>query len=140
MITEFTGEYRFLSNFYQSYIFYKGRKFSSVEHAYQSEKSNDKEWKDLCASPILSPGKIKLLSQSIELIPRWEFIKVSIMEELLKIKFSDAPMKRLLLKTGNEYLREGNTWGDTFWGYDTQLNQGENILGELLMEIRESLK
>lgn len=44
----------------------------------------------------------------------------------------------MLLSTGYEHLAEINTWGDRYWGVDTEGN-GLNRLGELLMEVREEL-
>lgn len=44
-IKVFSGEYRWLSNFAPVKIQIGKRIFRSVEHAYQSEKSNEKEWK-----------------------------------------------------------------------------------------------
>ena len=54
------------------------------------------------------------------------------------MKFNIPELKQKLLETGNTELVEGNTWGDTFWGvYNVE---GENILGRLLMKVREELK
>lgn len=49
MITEFQNEFRWLSNFTPVKITLNGLEFSSVEHAYMSEKSDDREWKLFCA-------------------------------------------------------------------------------------------
>ena len=38
-----------------------------------------------------------------------------------------------------EELVEGNTWGDSYWGYDLEKNEGKNILGKLLMQVRKDL-
>lgn len=43
-----------------------------------------------------------------------------------------------LINTQDAYLEEGNKWGDTFWG--TVEGKGQNVLGNLLMEVRELLK
>lgn len=40
--------------------------------------------------------------------------------------------------TGDAELIEGNNWGDTFWGVCN--GRGENMLGKLLMEIRDYLR
>jgi predicted NAD-dependent protein-ADP-ribosyltransferase YbiA (DUF1768 family) len=44
-----------------------------------------------------------------------------------------------LLATGSEPIVEFCNWRDTFWGWDINLKTGENNLGKILMEIRESL-
>ncbi len=140
MIKEFQNEYRWLSNFVPVEINFKGRSFSSVEHGYMSEKSNDLEWKEFCSDPSNHPVKVKRKSKKIVLRDDWDFIKVEVMRELLVLKFSQNPFKELLLNTGNLYIQEGNKWGDTFWGVDLKTNVGENNLGKLIMSIREDLK
>ena len=139
MIIEFKGEYRWLSNFVEVEVEWEGRIYKSVEHAYQSAKSLDKEWKRFCRSDV-SSGKVKRASKDIEIRDDWEVIKKSVMKNLLIKKFSDERFRSKLLATGNTYIIEGNTWGDTFWGVDMKSGEGENILGLMIMEIRSSLK
>ena len=43
-----------------------------------------------------------------------------------------------LINTNDKYLEEGNTWGDRIWG--TVDGVGANLLGQILMEIREEFK
>lgn len=134
-IKEFQGEYRWLSNFYPVSISYKGIWYPSVEHAYMSAKSEDKDWKIFCANTF-SPGKVKRQSYRVKLTEGWEDMKLSVMEECLKLKFTQAPFWDLLVETGNAILEEGNNWGDKFWGVDLNTGEGENNLGKLLMRIR----
>lgn len=68
----------------------------------------------------------------------WEKVKVDIMYELLLKKFSNRLFKIQLLDTKDKYLEETNYWGDTFWGVSG--NKGNNILGKLLMKVRENYK
>jgi predicted NAD-dependent protein-ADP-ribosyltransferase YbiA (DUF1768 family) len=37
-------------------------------------------------------------------------------------------------------LIEGNYWGDIFWGIDMNLDEGQNILGRLIMKIRKEIR
>jgi hypothetical protein len=61
------------------------------------------------------------------------------MKELVRAKFTQHwDLKQKLLETGDEELIEGNTWGDTFWGVFN--GTGKNILGQILMEVRNELK
>jgi ribA/ribD-fused uncharacterized protein len=139
MIQEFQNEYRWLSNFWPVDIEYQGRLYPSVEHAYMSAKSMDEKWKLTCTNPGNVPGKIKIMSRSIKLRPDWEQIKLSVMEECLRKKYSQEPFRTKLLNTGTENLVEGNRWGDTFWGWDLNKRQGFNHLGRLIMKIRSEL-
>lgn len=71
--------------------------------------------------------------------PDWEEIKISVMRELIFQKFTNNPqLKQMLLDTEDALLEEGNTWEDTYWGICNGI--GENNLGKILMEIRDSLK
>jgi len=139
MIISFKDEYRWLSNFVDVDVEFEGRKYKSVEHAYQAAKSKDREWKMYCASDV-SAGKVKRASRRIEIRSDWEAIKKSVMKNLLTQKFSDERYRSLLLATGNTYIIEGNTWGDRFWGVDLYSGEGQNILGHLIMEIRHSIQ
>ena len=139
MITEFKNEYEFLSNFHRCSIKFRGADYLSVEHAYQSAKSTDMYWKSKCQSN-LPPRIIKKDSRAVDLIPNWDLMKIDIMRECLKSKFSDPYLKQKLIDTDDVYLREGNVWNDTFWGYCLKTNKGKNVLGCLLMEIRNDIK
>jgi len=139
MIVSFKDEYRWLSNFVDVEVELDGVKYKSVEHAYQAAKSLDEEWRAYCSSDI-RPAKVKRASRSIAYRVDWEEIKVDVMRSLLIQKFSKEKFKYLLLATGTTYIKEGNTWGDIFWGVHLKSGEGKNILGLLIMEIRESLK
>jgi ribA/ribD-fused uncharacterized protein len=139
MIREFKGEYRWLSNFAPCKIRFDGRLFASVEHAYMSAKSNDIAWKEFCADSNNTAGKVKKKSKEIVLREDWQSVKVEVMRQLLEMKFSQRPYRKLLLNTGDLFIQEGNWWGDSFWGVDFKTNTGENNLGILIMAIREEL-
>ncbi len=60
------------------------------------------------------------------------------MAELLLQKFENPDLAEQLLVTDEKYLVEGNTWNDTLWGVCN--GRGRNLLGIMLMEIRERLR
>lgn len=63
------------------------------------------------------------------------------MEEIVRAKFTqNESLKWRLIGTGDAYLEEGNTWGDTFWGVDAKTREGRNHLGRILMRIRKELQ
>ena len=59
------------------------------------------------------------------------------MRDLLRNKFSEPDLAARLLATGSTELIEGNNWNDTFWGVCR--GRGRNMLGQLLMEVREEI-
>lgn len=138
MIAEFQGEYRFLSNFYSSPVTYGGITYKSNEAAFQAHKSLDIRFREKL-SKVSNPSDAKWLGRNEAVLREdWECVKDKIMFEICHAKFSqDEYLKHRLLDTGDEYLQEGNTWGDHYWGVD---KWGENKLGEILMKVRSILK
>lgn len=138
-ISEFQGDYRFLSNFYICDVMHEGILYRNSEAAFQAAKCLDKNERKRFS--WLSPSRAKALGRKVQLRPGWDNIRIDIMREILRDKFTRNPhLKQLLLETGDAELTEGNTWHDTFWGVDLRTGQGENHLGKLLMELRESLR
>ena len=86
----------------------------------------------------LSGGQAKRLGKRVELRPDWEDVKIDIMRQVLKSKFTQNPeLKAKLIATGDAELIEGNNWNDRFWGVCN--GKGQNHLGRLLMELRAEL-
>jgi len=139
MIKEFQGSYRWLSNFAPVKIILENIEYQSVEHAYMSAKSDDKDWKIFCSNIQNTAGDVKRRSKTIKLKEDWNNIKLEIMFECLKQKFSQEPYKTKLLETKNDYIQEGNNWNDKFWGVCLKTNKGENNLGKLIMKIRDNV-
>jgi hypothetical protein len=140
MIESFLEGYRWLSNFAPVRIVLGGFEYPSVENAYVSAKCNDPAWKHKCSSPKFTPGMAKREGRSITLTPDWETIKDEVMFKCLQQKFSQQPYMWLLLSTKDQVIQEGNTWGDKYWGVDLATGEGENKLGKMLMQIRETIK
>ncbi len=135
---EFKDDYEFLSNFYKRKLVYKCVEYHTVEHAYQSEKSTDPTWKLRCRQNI-HPGIIKKESKKIDLIPNWNSLRINIMYECLTAKFEDPELRQKLIDTGDILLVEGNWHYDNFWGYCLHRENGKNMLGTLLMRIRDEI-
>lgn len=137
MINSFRGTYYFLSNFYNAPIVYNGISYQNNEAAFQAQKClNDSE--KLMFS-TLSPSDAKKLGRKVVLRSDWESIKFSVMQEIVDAKFDQNPdIANKLIMTNNEYLEEGNNWGDKIWG--TVNGIGENNLGKILMQTRERLR
>lgn len=141
MITSFVNT--FLSNFYRACVTYDGEEYPSVEHAYQAARTHNAAWRATIRAAG-SSSMAKRLGHQISHNPTllrqdWTLVKVGIMRDLLAQKFAPGTeCARLLLKTGDEVLVEGNWWHDTFWGVCDGV--GQNQLGELLMERRTLLR
>lgn len=136
VIASFTGQYRFLSNFYPCEI-RSDQIYPSVEHAYQAFKTFDPAQRAEIAN-ALTPGQAKRLGQKVTLRKGWDEEKLMVMKQLLAEKFDvGSELAQRLLATGDAELVEGNTWGDKFWGVYN--GQGYNHLGVLLMARRTEL-
>jgi ribA/ribD-fused uncharacterized protein len=85
-----------------------------------------------------TPGAAKQVGRSIPLRENWNDIRIHYMRAILENKFGDYELRERLDSTKGYELIEGNTWGDTFWG-QCPLGKGQNNLGKLLMQIRDSI-
>lgn len=137
IIDNFHGKFAFLSNFTNSEITYKNKTYPTVEHAFQAAKCvNESDKEEIRIQP--TPGKAKRLGRRVKMKATWNEERISVMKELLILKFQNPALRKALLDTGNATLIEGNTWNDTFWGMCNGI--GENHLGKLLMEIRTEIQ
>ncbi|MGN1018937.1 MAG: NADAR family protein [Aristaeellaceae bacterium] len=138
-IDSFRGEYEFLSNFWEAPVTWGGLTYGSNEAAFQAQKCLTAEERE--AFTRLSPAAAKKRGRRVQLRPDWEAVKVGIMEELVRAKFTQHDdLKQKLLATGDAVLEEGNTWHDTCWGVDARTGRGRNHLGRILMKIRQELQ
>lgn len=157
-ICSFTGEYAFLSNFWQNHPFhslpygdwyekYPVIEWKSNEHYYQAAKSDDfYDW--IKISKLKTASEAKKIGRKLNLRSDWEETKYDVMLTGLRNKFTNPELTKLLLNTDRIPLIEGNTWGDKTWGAVLQNDPqsiysnnkiwvGENWLGKLLELVRE---
>lgn len=138
-ITQFQGEYRFLSNFWKSPFKVDGYVYPTNEHYYQAMKFKLSDIRDKIRNAH-SPGMAKKIAHRQPkqyMRENWDEIKLSVMKKGLQAKFhQNISLAQQLLLTTPAVLEEGNNWGDTFWGVDLKTGKGENHLGRLLMEVR----
>lgn len=137
MIDSFKGKYYFLSNFYVAPVMYEGLLYQNNEAAFQSAKVKDLELrKQFCE---LNPSIAKKKGRNVPLRNDWEDIKDEVMYQCVKDKFTrNLDLKQRLLDTGYKELVEGNTWNDTYWGVCR--GKGKNVLGKILMKVRDELR
>jgi ribA/ribD-fused uncharacterized protein len=133
----FFGEYRWLSNYHTCEVIYNGEAYTSSEAAYQAAKTEDEYVKGLIRK--MGPKESRDYTRKMKPRKDWEAIKKQVMYDVLIDKFSrNVILKEKLLETGAKYLEETNYWGDTYYGVCN--GKGQNILGKLLMQIREELR
>ena len=136
-IDSFRDEHDYLSNFYSCPVEYDGLTYQNTEAAFQAAKCVDRNEREKFVS--LSPGQAKKLGRKVDLREDWETVKIDVMRDVLKSKFSlNSELREKLIATGDVELIEGNHWNDRFWGVCR--GKGQNHLGKLLMELRKILK
>jgi len=136
VIDRFRGEFDWLSNFFLCQVEFEGMNFSNVEAAFQAAKCLDMKERERFFG--LSGGQAKRLGRRVELRSDWEEVKIEIMRQVLKSKFTqNSELREKLIATGDTELIEGNNWNDRFWGVCRGV--GKNHLGKLLMEVRAEL-
>lgn len=130
-----------MSNFYQHEMVYEDDKYRTSEHAFQAAKCTNRADKEKIIT-AKTPAMAKSIGGKIPLRSDWEQIKDSVMENVLKAKFSDARLRELLNSTKGCELIEGNHWHDQYWGTCNcsrhNKTPGNNMLGILLMKIRDT--
>jgi ribA/ribD-fused uncharacterized protein len=139
-IFEFSGYYRFLSNFWPCTVHFDGEPYGSAEHAYQAAKTLDFNKRRLIQA-CATPGQAKRAGQRLPLRAEWDGIKVQVMYRIVRDKFTRNPeLRKRLLETGDARLEEGNYWGDKFWGISpAKSGDGRNELGKILMAVRQEM-
>lgn len=135
-----TGDYGCFSNFSRHHIFLKEKIWKTSEHYFQAQKFAGTEFEEKvrqAPTPMESANLGR--NRKFPLRPDWETVKDDIMREALRAKFTqNKDLKKILLETGDARLVE-HTANDNYWG-DGGDGSGQNMLGKLLMELREELK
>ena len=135
-IQSLTGKWAPLNNFWIE------RNGKSAEHIFQAAKTDDPAER----AHVLSrekPGQANYAGKRVTLRKDWEERKEGFMEEILRRKFRDPDLRKLLDETGDAQIIEGNRWHDNYWGQclctrpKCASRTGRNTLGNLLMKIRE---
>ncbi len=86
----------------------------------------------------MDPDEARSKGQVVKPREDWENIKLSVMKDIVRAKFSqNSDIAKKLLSTGNANLVAENDWNDTFFG--TVSGQGQNYLGKILMDVRKEL-
>ena len=129
-------------NFSSFKVEWNGYLFSSVEEAYQAASfmGNDEDLVEKIKKSH-SADEAQRISYANRDKRRedWDDVKISIMEELLRLKIEQNPyVKKKLLQT-EDYMIVEDSPKDDFWGWGPNRN-GQNNLGKLWMKLRGELK
>jgi len=136
--------YGAFSNLYRRGVEFEGEVFVTSEHAYQAGKARKptvRKW--LMEAP--SPALLAMAAHGLyywDVAPGWSTSKFDRMRGVLRAKFTQhADLRELLLSTGDARLVEGATVDNKvnrLWGEVNGV--GRNMLGVLLMELRDALR
>lgn len=136
VINQFKGEYDFLNNRFGCHFIWQGQLYGNAEAAFQASKCE--EMSDRKAYANCSADKAALKGKEQIPYSGWEESRLDIMKSILKAKFEQNPaLMKKLADTGSRILINGNNKQENYWGIDLYSWQGENYLGEILMNIRE---
>lgn len=135
--------YGVFSNLLRRDVLFEGVTYPTAEHAYQAGKPRReavRAW--LLSAP--TPALLAMAAHGLywwDIQPNWSRMKFDRMKEVLRAKFTQhADLRKVLLSTGEARLVESATVDNPvnrLWG---EVNgRGKNMLGKLLMEVREEL-
>lgn len=132
--------YGCFSNFSAHPFELEGKIWPTSEHYFQAQKfvgTPHAEEIRVAKSPIQAARMGRERQRPLR--ADWEDVKDDVMCRAVLAKFSQhADIRQILLDTGDEELIE-NTTDDYYWGRGTK-GTGKNILGLILMEVRQQLR
>lgn len=133
-------DYGCFSNFASYPIQVDDKQWPTSEHYFQAQKFEDPEHQEAIRktkSPMIAPRMGR--DRKKPLRRDWEAVKDAVMRKAVRAKFTQhEDIRRILLSTGEVRIVE-HTENDSYWG-DGGDGSGKNMLGHILMEIREELR
>src|SRR5262245_13970127 len=135
-----SGEYGCFSNFVGYPVRIGKKTWPTSEHYFQGQKFKDLETEESirkAKSPMIAARMGR--DRKKPLRRDWESVKVGVMRDVVRAKFTQHDdIRQVLLSTGDAKLVE-HTENDFYWG-DGGDGRGKNMLGRILMEVREELR
>lgn len=135
-----SDEFGCFSNFAPYPVRMDGKVWPTSEHYFQAQKFEDAEHREQIRktkSPMIAARMGR--DRKKPLRRDWESVKVGIMRDVVRGKFTQHDdIRQILLSTGDAKIVE-HTENDSYWG-DGGDGSGKNMLGRILMEVREELK
>lgn len=145
MIDKFINEYSFLSLEYPFEYELYNVKFKNLAQYYYGFKCNFIEpMRELVNSELLPEIYVSTLDPDF-IRPDWLKVREAILNHGLYVKFSNPELQNLLLNTNDNMLIYGfltpNPSEDLlFLGRSLDTGDGDNILGKILMQVRDYYK
>jgi ribA/ribD-fused uncharacterized protein len=133
-------EYGCFSNFWAAPIEVDGKRWPTSEHYFQAQKfAGTPRAEEIRRTP--SPMIAARMGRSRRFPMRrdWERVKDGVMRAAVLAKFTQhEDLRTILLGTGDAVLAE-HTENDSYWG-DGGDGSGRNVLGRILMSVRDELR
>ena len=128
------------SNFSRHSVDLDGKTWPTSEHYYQAMKfPSDEEVQERvrnCKAPGLAADMGR--DRSLPMRKDWDEVKDDVMRTVIRAKFTQREdLKELLQSTESEHIIEDSPI-DFYWGCGSD-GTGQNMLGRVLMEIRDEL-
>ncbi len=134
------GEYGCFSNFSRHPVYLKDKRWPTSEHFFQAQKfvgTKHEEEIRLADKPMKAAQMGRERKRPLR--KDWEAVKDNIMREVIMAKFTQhKALTATLLGSGDALLVE-HTANDRYWA-DGGDGSGKNMLGKILMEVREAIK
>lgn len=135
-----SDEYGCFSNFAPYPIEIDGKRWPTSEHYFQAQKFDDPQHQEGIRrekSPMIAARMGR--DRKKKLRRDWESVKVSVMRKAVRAKFAQHDdIREVLLSTADAKIVE-HTENDDYWG-DGGDGSGKNMLGHILMQVREELR
>ena len=142
--------YNWLGNKCKNTLYYQEEEWVSVEALFQAMRFNDETIRqNIRKQSWLLPLTLCLTTRKYKeylVVEPMSSMDIENLRTAMELKFKQHTICRLkLLDTGNaqliQFVKESKKIEDDFWGMTIKNNQrvGLNIVGKLLMEIREKL-
>ena len=128
------------SNFARFPVQLSGKTWPTSEHYFQAQKfAGELREEEIRRAKTPSEAARLGRDRKVRMRPDWESVKDQVMREVVLAKFTQHPeLRALLLSTGDATLVE-HTENDSYWG-DGGDGSGRNMLGRILMSVREELR
>jgi ribA/ribD-fused uncharacterized protein len=127
------------SNFSRHSVELGGKVWPTSEHYYQAKKFESEDLQEKIRQ-CKGPGAAAEMGRDccLPLRQDWDEVKDDVMREVIRAKFTQhEDLKKLLVESGHEHIVEDSPV-DWYWGCGSD-RTGKNMLGRILMEIREEL-